>query len=144
MKDIQLDDVFIYLLERTERQTKRYANAALKNAGVDVTPEHWAILKRISERDALNQREIAELTFKDPAAVTRALDVLEQRGLVQRVDAAGDRRAYNLRLTSEGAAMVERVTPVARAVRAQGLTGVTPEELATLKTTLNKIYQNFS
>jgi DNA-binding MarR family transcriptional regulator len=144
MKDIQLDDVFIYLLERTERQTKRYANAALKNAGVDLTPEQWAILKRISEREALNQREIAELTFKDPASVTRALDVLEKRGLVQRVDAAGDRRAYNLRLTTEGLTMVELVTPIARAVRAQGLTGVSPEELVQFKAVLNKIYQNFS
>ena len=86
MNDLLLDDVFIYLIERTERQTKRYANAVLKNAGIEISPEQWAIIKRISEREVINQREIAELTFKDPASVTRSLDVKKEKGLVKRMD----------------------------------------------------------
>ncbi len=144
MKDLSLDEVFIYLIERTERQTKRYANAALKNAGVEITPEQWAILKRVGERAVINQREVAELTFKDPASVTRALDVLEGKGWVKREDMENDRRAYNLMLTEAGEAMVARITPVAQAVRAQGLRGVSEQELAQFKATLNKIYENYS
>ncbi len=144
MKDLALDEVFIYLMERTERQTKRYANAALKNAGIEITPEQWAILKRISEREMINQREVAELTFKDPASVTRALDILEEKGYVKRVDMESDRRAYNLLLSPTGEDLVRKITPVAEAVRAQGLKNVSAEELAQFKTTLNKIYENYS
>ncbi len=144
MNDIKLDEVFIYLLERTERQTKRYANAALKNAGLEITPEQWAILKRVSERDEVNQREIAELTFRDPASVTRALDALEEKGWVRRVDTANDRRAYNLLLTDAGRGVVARITPIAQAVRAHGLRNIDDAELAQFKATLNKIYENYS
>ncbi len=144
MKDLTLDEVFIYLIERTEKQTKRYAHAALKNAGVEITPEQWAILKRISERAVINQREISDLTFKDPASVTRALDVLEEKGWVKRVDMENDRRAYNLLLTEAGEAMVAKITPLAQAIRAQGLKNVSAEELEQLKLVLHKIYENYS
>jgi DNA-binding MarR family transcriptional regulator len=144
MNDLPLDDVFIYLIERTERQTKRYANAALKKAGIEITPEQWTILKRIDERAVINQREIAELTFRDPASVTRALDVLEERGLVSREAMENDRRAYNLVLTSEGSALVAKIKPVAQAVRAQGMKGISAEDQARLKNILNRIYDNYS
>lgn len=143
MKDLLLDEVFIYLLERTERQTKRYANAALKSVGIEITPEQWAILKRVSENDSVNQREMASLTFRDPASITRALDSLEEKGWIRRVDTLNDRRAYHLELTEEGQNIVARITPVAQAVRAQGLTNIDAAELAQFKKTLNKIYQNY-
>lgn len=144
MKDTPLDDVFIYLIERTERQMKRYANAALKKAGIEITSEQWVVLKRVDERDVINQREIAELTFKDPASVTRTIDMLEQKGWVKRAEMENDRRAYNLVLTPAGKTLVEHITPVAQAIRAQGLEGIGTGELAQLKNTLNRIYENYS
>jgi DNA-binding MarR family transcriptional regulator len=144
MNDTLLDDVFIYLIERTERQIKRYANIALKAQGIEITPEQWVLLKRIGERAVINQRELAELSFKDPASVTRTLDLLEKNGLVRRDDMAGDRRAYNLMLTDAGVELVERIMPVAQSVRAHGLRGVSAEELGELKRILNKIYDNYA
>lgn len=144
MNDILLDDVFIYLIERTERQIKRYANLALKADGIEISPEQWVLLKRISERAVLNQRELAALTFKDPASVTRTLDFLEKNGLVRREDMAGDRRAYNLFLTEQGNQLVERIIPIAQAVRAQGLRNIDSSELEQFKRTLNKIFENYA
>jgi len=144
MKDIALEDVFIYLIERTERQMKRFANAALKQAGIEISSEQWAILKRIGERETINQRELAELTFKDPASVTRSLDILEKTGLVRRENMENDRRAYNLFLTPAGEALVKKITPIAKAVRKQGLKNISAEEQAQFKATLNRIYDNYT
>jgi DNA-binding MarR family transcriptional regulator len=144
MKDDRLDDVFIYLIERTERQIKRYANAALLSEGIEISPEQWVLLKRIGEREKINQRELAELTFKDPASVTRTLDLLEKNGLVRRESMEGDRRAYHLLLTASGVELVERITPVAQAVRARGLRNISADELEQFKQTLHKIYENYT
>jgi DNA-binding MarR family transcriptional regulator len=144
MKDIHLDDVFIYLIERTERQIKRFANAALKEKDIEISPEQWTLLKRIGEREIINQRELGELSFKDPASVTRTLDLLEKNGLVRREDMEGDRRAYNLCLTETGVALVERITPIAQMVRAHGLQNISAAELEQFKKTLNKIYENYT
>jgi DNA-binding MarR family transcriptional regulator len=144
MKDTPLEDVFIYLIERTERQIKRFANVALKAEGIEISPEQWTLLKRIDEREVINQRELAELTFKDPASVTRTLDFLEKSGLVRREDMAGDRRAYNLVLTGAGVDLVNRITPIAQSVRAQGLKNISPDELEQFKKTLHKIYESYA
>jgi DNA-binding MarR family transcriptional regulator len=140
---MNLDEVFIYLIERTERQIKRYANEALKKEGIEISPEQWVILKRVDEQKVINQRELAELTFKDPASITRTLDILEKNGLVRRMEVEDDRRAYNLVLTAEGEALVHKIIPIAEAVRAQGLYNVSADELRAFKATLNKIYKNY-
>ena len=144
MKDIALEEVFVFLMERTERQMRRYKNAALKKEGIEISSDHWVMLKRISEREMINQRELAERTFRDPASVTRSLDSLEREGLVQRVDTEHDRRAYNLILTTEGKALVNKITPIAMEIRAQGLKNISAEDLQVFKTTLNKIYENYA
>jgi DNA-binding MarR family transcriptional regulator len=123
---------------------KRFANAALKQAGIEISSEQWAILKRIGERETINQRELAELTFKDPASVTRSLDILEKTGLVRRENMENDRRAYNLFLTPAGEALVKKITPIAKAVRKQGLKNISVEEQAQFKATLNRIYDNYT
>ncbi|MEL6658379.1 MAG: MarR family transcriptional regulator, partial [Bacteroidota bacterium] len=73
MKDLVLEDVYVYLLERTIREIKRDFNRRLKAAypGLIITSDQWVILKRISELEALNQREVAAVTGKDPASITR-------------------------------------------------------------------------
>ncbi|MEL7423158.1 MAG: MarR family transcriptional regulator [Bacteroidota bacterium] len=146
MKDLALEDVYVYLLERTIREVKRDFNRRLKAAfpGLTITSDQWVILKRISEREALNQREVAAVTGKDPASITRTLDLLAKKNWVERQDVPGDRRAYQVVLTREGQELVEQLIPLAQATREAGLADVSAEEFESLKRVLNKIYSNVS
>ena len=146
MKDLVLEDVYIYLLERTIREIKRDFNRRLKAAYPDltITSDQWVILKRISERQAINQREVAAVTGKDPASITRTIDLLVKKKWVERQATEGDRRAYQLILTNEGLNLVEKLTPLAHATREAGLNGVSAGEFAAFKATLNKIFDNVS
>ncbi|MEL7226573.1 MAG: MarR family transcriptional regulator [Cyanobacteria bacterium J06576_12] len=146
MNDLALEDVYVYLLERTIREIKRDFNRRLKAAfpGLTITSDQWVILKRISERESLNQREVAAVTGKDPASITRTLDLLAKKNWVERQDVPGDRRAYQVVLTAEGQELVEQLIPLAQATREAGLANVTAEEFESLKTVLNKIYSNVS
>ena len=146
MKDLALEDVYIYLLERTIREIKRDFNRRLKATypGLTITSDQWVILKRISELEALNQREVAAVTGKDPASITRTLDLLVKKNWVERQDVPGDRRAYQVVLTTEGKELVQKLIPLAQDTREAGLTNVSAEEFESLKTVLNKIYSNVS
>lgn len=146
MKDLVLEDVYVYLLERTIREIKRDFNRRLKATypKFSITSDQWVILKRISERETLNQREVAAVTGKDPASITRTLDLLVKKGWVERQTVEGDRRAYQIVLTEEGLTLVEQLTPLAQETRQAGLHGVTDEEFEHFKTTLNKIFTNVS
>lgn len=146
MKDLVLEDVYVYLLERTIREIKRDFNRRLKATypKLSITSDQWVILKRISERETLNQREVAAVTGKDPASITRTLDLLVKKGWVERQTVEGDRRAYQIVLTEEGLTLVQQLTPLAQETRQAGLHGVTDEEFESFKTTLNKIFTNVS
>lgn len=146
MKDLVLEDVYVYLLERTIREIKRDFNRRLKAAypGLTITSDQWVILKRISERQAINQREVATVTGKDPASITRTIDLLVKKKWVERQTTEGDRRAYQLILTPEGSELVEKLTPLAHATREAGLNEVSSEEFDLFKATLNKIFDNVS
>ncbi len=144
MKDLPLEEVYVYLLERTARQFQRYAQAVMAENGIYISGEQWVVIKRISENEGISQREIAHLTYKDPASVTRMLDLMENEKLVKREKSTKDRRVYALYLTSKGKSLVEKMTPIAQQARAHGLSGINEADAAKLKVMLNKIYQNFS
>ena len=82
--DIQLSDVIYFLTERMMRQAKEVTKVHFKENGFGVTLDQWLVLKRISEVPGIAQIDIANSTFKDPAAVTRILDILERKALVER------------------------------------------------------------
>ena len=146
MEDLVLEDVYVYLLERTIREIKRDFNRRLKAAYPDlsITSDQWVILKRISERSALNQREVAAVTGKDPASITRTLDLLVKKNWVAREAVPDDRRAYQVVLTEAGQTLVQQLIPLAQATREAGLQGVSDKEFDALKVVLNKIYSNVS
>lgn len=144
MKDLVLDDVYLYLLERTVRQFRKYSQQEFARHGIDMSGEQWIVLKRIGEQEGLKQRDVAELTYKDPASVTRILDILEKKKLIQRMPVENDRRTYALFLTEQGRLLIEKLTPLAVEIRNKGTEGLSEKELRQLKQMLNKVYENFS
>ena len=138
-----LDDVYIYLLQRTTRQFKKHSQAVLKENNVDVTGDQWVIIKRISEQEGISQKEVANLTYKDPASVTRTLDLLEKKELVVRQTILSNRRTYALFLTKKGKELVNKVLPLAVNMRAKGLEGINTNDVEIFQKVLNSIYKNF-
>lgn len=143
MNDLKLEEVYLFLLERTVRQFRKYSQQLFDEQGITISGEQWVVLKRIGESEGINQREIADLTYKDPASVTRILDLLEKQDLVKREAVENNRRTYALFLTKKGQKLVEKITPLAIEVRRKGLENLKSEETETLKRILNQIYENF-
>jgi len=91
----KFDESVGFLINRVAKQTKRKLYSAFKENGYTLTPEHWAVLNRLWEKDGLSQTEIADQTFKDKANITRILDVMEKNDLVKRQKHEEDRRSFN-------------------------------------------------
>jgi DNA-binding MarR family transcriptional regulator len=137
-----LDDVIYFLSERMMRRAREYSKTAFAAQGFDVSIDQWVILKRISEEQGISQVDLANATYKDPASVTRILDILEKKGLSERRVDENSRRAYKIYLTTEGVQLVEKMLPLVQSLRAKGIENLTPEEIATTKSVLKKMYAN--
>lgn len=141
-KDLLLDDVYVFLLERVSRRFKKYSKKELAAIGVTISSEQWVVLKRISEYPGTTQKDIATSTYKDPASITRILDLLQKENLIRRED-GNDRRSFGIFLTDKGTELVEKVLPTAVKMRAKGLDGISEEEKILLNRLLKKIHDNF-
>jgi DNA-binding MarR family transcriptional regulator len=144
MNAVGLNEAYLYQLKKTVKQLNRYSQEILKENGVTITSDQWVVVKRISEQEGVNQREIAGITYKDPASVTRIIDLLEKNGIVMRKPVEGDRRSYALFLTDAGKSLVRKITPIASEILSKGLKGIKKSDQEKLNEILNKIYDNVS
>ncbi len=69
---------------------------------IGLTPNTWSVLMALGEEDHLNQTDISHRTFLDGATTTRALDLLEARGFIERNRDDSDRRVQIVALTEAG------------------------------------------
>lgn len=52
---------YSFLLDRTARRVKQYAQQKFKVGDFDVTVDQWLVLKHLAENEALSQTELATL-----------------------------------------------------------------------------------
>ena len=138
----QLDDVVNFLLERTVRLIRAFGQRQLDLHQTGITVDQWVLLKIIDDRKQISQVELAQVSHKDTASITRILDLLQKKGLIQRIDDDYDRRKYMISLTAEGIDFVARALPFVNQIRDQITRGLSREEIQSLKGILEKIRQN--
>lgn len=140
----ELEKEYIQQLKETTKQLNRFFQETLKGNGVNITSDQWNVVKCISEQEGVNQREIAGITFKDPASLTRIIDILEKNGAVKREAIEEDRRSYGLHLTDTGKSLVRKITPLEKEIKSKGLKGINKHDQDKLKEILSKIYKNMN
>lgn len=139
-----LEEIYIFHLDKAYKQFKKYKNGVFKKAGINITGDQWIVLKTIHEYEGLKQRELAQKTFKEPASVTRILDILEKKGWVERKNTPSDRRTYQLFTTDTGKTLVVKILPLAIKMRLKGIEGIEKDNVERLNEMLVKIFKNFS
>ncbi|AYA36530.1 MarR family transcriptional regulator [Hymenobacter oligotrophus] len=137
-----LSNIVFYSLDRAIRSYRRMAQANIDRAGVNITIDQWLVLRVLLEHDDLTQNEIAEHVFKDQASVARILALLTQRGLLSAVPLPHDGRRTQLRVTEEGHRILDAVQPIVNDNRKTALAGISDDELAQLRSLLERITQN--
>ncbi|MEJ7597271.1 MAG: MarR family transcriptional regulator [Kofleriaceae bacterium] len=88
------------------------------------------LLYLISFEGVPRQRDLAEALQIGCPALVRLLDNLEAKRLVERVDVDDDRRAKQVKLTSEGRRVAKRVFDIILALERKLLAELTPSDLA--------------
>lgn len=133
-----------FWVHRVYQASRNEMFRAFREKGEDITPEQWAILIRLWERDARAQSELSDATFRDAPTMSRILDTMEKRGLIQRRDDPDDGRVRLVHLTRQGRSLEKRLVPVAEKIVKRMLAGVDDRALATTRKTLQKMFANLS
>lgn len=108
----------------------------------NLTSEQWSLLFALHHHAGVSQKELAELTGKDPANVTRILDQLERKGFVRREANPDDRRAFRMRNTPEGTEIAVALAPIEERFVEEAVAGIPQADLETFRAVLLAINAN--
>lgn len=114
----------------------------LRMAALGLTDAQWKPLWLLASGRADSGNEMARLLEMDAGAMTRLLDRLEGKGLIERMRSAADRRVVKLRLTAAGQAAAARVPHVLAAVNNEFLQGFSEAEWLQLRDLLSRLGAN--
>jgi DNA-binding MarR family transcriptional regulator len=130
-----------YLLGRSRTMLAKALDVELIKQ--DITHAQGSILLMLSSGRFSTAAELARELYIDSASMTRMIDRLEKRGLIQRARSENDRRVINLLLTPQGEELVSLLPGIYQSVLCRSFTGFTADELTLLKSLLRKLLMNF-
>ena len=110
----------------------------MRAAGHDLTPVQFAALRTLAKHSGLDQASLAAQIAYDRATIGGVVARLEQKGLIARQHSKTDKRAFVVRLTDQGAAVLATIDPIVAKVQDDILAALTASERADLVRLIQK------
>jgi DNA-binding MarR family transcriptional regulator len=129
-----------YLVNRLAQTIARELDRRMIDLGL--TDAQWKPLLLLHQGECSTAADLSRMACHDTGAVTRLLDRLEAKGLVQRQRSAEDRRVVNLGLTAEGETVAAEVPKIIVHLANQVLTGFSKDEFLQFRALLNRALVN--
>lgn len=115
---------------------------SFRRKGINLSKQQWLLLKLLSEEDGRIQNDLAFITNRDKASLTRLITVMEKKNLVARIPSKTDKRINHIHLTKKGTAVFEKTLPVIKTIIATLQEPLSEQEIEQTITVLKKIHTN--
>jgi DNA-binding MarR family transcriptional regulator len=139
-----VDNAIGFWIHRVYQASRNEMFRAFREIGIDMTPEQWAVLIRLWERDGRSQGELSEATFRDPPTMSRIIDGMETRDLLERRVHPEDARVRSIHLTRRGRRLQAKLVPLAERIVQKMVAGIEDEALLTTRATLRHMFTNLA
>ena len=120
-----LSDVVSHLLRRAHFRAESLFDGELGQWGL--TPRQKALLVMAHQHPGETQNQLAERVALDRASFAEMLRRMVARGLLKRVAARSDRRAYAIFITPKGEALMRNIMPLDHLVEERVIAPLPPE-----------------
>jgi DNA-binding MarR family transcriptional regulator len=107
-----------------------------------LTGAQFAVLKNVADGTADTAADLCRTMHYDTGSMTRMLDRLEEKAVLQRERCTEDRRVVFLRITESGDQLLPQLRTAAGRVLGRHLAGFSPVEVEAFKQFLVRLIQN--
>jgi DNA-binding MarR family transcriptional regulator len=129
-----------YLIARTAGRYEMDMEHALRRVGMDVPS--WRALMLLHECSPSGVSEIAERAVMRLSTMTRVVQRLQKRELVELAARAADARVTEVHITRKGEQVVEQVRAVASRIYQSAFNDLDAKEVQTLNDLLRRVFSN--
>jgi DNA-binding MarR family transcriptional regulator len=135
---------YFFKIDTTIKKIRNALQKRFADAGFDLTVDQWVVVDHLHRNPGIAQNTLAELTAKDAPTVTRIIDLLVKKELVERRMADDDRRKFLVSLTTSGEQIYEQMLPVVVDIRRKGWGNLSDDDYQHFVRIMDEIYQNFN
>lgn len=137
---VEHDDPLGFVIASVGNAAAQAFEATLAPTGLH--PRHFAVLKGLRGGEATSQQQLAAALGIPASRLVGLLDLLVERGFVERNDSPTDRRVKLVRLLAAGRAEFDRLIVLAAESERQVTAGLSAEDSAELRRLLGIVYGN--
>ena len=137
-----LSKEFAVYLNLAACKLKQYTALVLKQNDVNLTPEQFLLIDLLWNHGSMSQQKIADAMHKDKNSITKLVDGLEKKQLVERQRDKQDRRSNLVVLTPKAEEIKLETKEKGVSMLDDILQGISDEELRGFLSTLEKITKN--
>lgn len=109
LNEFQLENVPSHLIRRAHFRAEEIFNAEF--SAESITPRQKAALVTLCQHPGISQNALSDRLFMDRNTVAEMVRRLASSGLIYKIPAKEDQRAYELFLAPDGARLLNRVMP---------------------------------
>ena len=129
-----VSDYLLFLLAASSEAASAEFHAQVRTAGLRV-PE-WRVLACLHDQDGQMVTRLAQFALAEQSRLTKIIDQMETKGLVQRRADPEDRRRVRIHITDQGRTITAPLIEAARAHERALLDRLPAEQAAALKPAL--------
>ena len=139
---IDIDKTLMPWIGRSMKVIDYYIMDRFSENGIGLTKVQWLLLKILYQMNGESQHNLAFLTNRDKASLTRLLTTMEKKNLVARVPSETDQRVNRIYITTNGEKILRKAQPVIDEIISEMQEGITEaERMSTIKV-LKKLLNN--
>lgn len=117
---------------------KRLASLLHQNIDVllrpyDLARTQYVVLYHLHLDPDITTGDLAERMQVEPATLTGITNTLESKGLIERVEYAGDKRRRDIKLTLKGRDLFDMIPPPGPVIEHMLVQGISPQNVDSLK-----------
>lgn len=129
----------------TYKMMDHYFSELLLNEKINVTKQQWIVLKVLNENKiGIIQNDLAFITHRNKASLTRLISVMEKKKLVFRKQSEKDARVNLVFTTEKGSEVFLKMKPIMMKAIKSLQKNISEEEIEQLITILSKIQENIT
>ena len=113
-----------------------------KEKSIPLSSEEWGMLLTLWQQDGRTPTELANLTIRDRTTVTRLIDGMVKKNLVERMTDPHDRRRSLIYLTPHGKDIEHQLLPIAQELIAESQKGISDDDIDHMVRVMKKMTQN--
>ncbi|PHN08254.1 MarR family winged helix-turn-helix transcriptional regulator [Flavilitoribacter nigricans] len=137
-----IEKLYVFLMEQIIQKYREIAGETLDRYQTGLSVDEWIVLKQVSENDGCSQIELARSTLTGPAKMTRTIDTLARKKLIDKQLSETDRRRHQIFVSPKGKKLIRELWPEVLAYRQLALKNFSTSDKQSLSRLLHQMVEN--